>query len=61
MSKYSTITLGGFITSDEVTELAALLAKNDYYPPIMAGEGLLDREYDDLEHEARDPEDLRQP
>jgi hypothetical protein len=53
MSKYPTITLGGFITSEEVTELAALLAKNDYYPAIMAGEGLLDRECDDLEHEAR--------
>lgn len=48
-----TITLGGFITQEEVTELAALLAKNDYYPAIMAGEGLLDRECDDLEHEAR--------
>ena len=53
MSKYPTITLGGFITLDEVTELAALLAKNDYYPAIMASEGLLDRECDDLEHEAR--------
>ena len=53
MSKYPTITLGGYITPEEVTELAALLAKNDYYPAIMAGEGLLDRECDDLEHEAR--------
>lgn len=35
MSTYSTVTLGGFITHEEVVELAALLAQSDCYPAIM--------------------------
>jgi hypothetical protein len=53
MSDYPTITLGGFITQEEVDELASLLARNDNTPAIMCGEGHFDRECDDLEHEAR--------
>lgn len=54
MSKYPTITLGGFITSDEVTELAALLAQSDRYPSIMSDEGSLAHEapLDDEERES---------
>lgn len=54
MSKYPTITIGGFITSDEVTELAALLAQSDRYPSIMSDEGSLAHEapLDDEERES---------
>jgi len=53
MSTYPTITLGGFITQLEVTELAALLTDNDRYPAIMSDEGDVWREVPFDEDERR--------
>jgi hypothetical protein len=46
MSEYPTITLGGFITHQEVIELAGLLALSDCYPAIMSSEGVVSHEPD---------------